>query len=141
MLPAPFVIEMPVPDVNVVLVSVFPDVLPTRISPFAKETCPVPPLDVGRVPVTEVDNEIFVSVLFAPLIVLLINVDALLLVRILDGVMILERVAILVYLLCKFHFLFINSATEELAILVRSLHMMLAQVLFPLELLLEFHTV
>jgi hypothetical protein len=53
----------------------------------------VPPLATGKVPVTPVLNGIFVTVLLAPLIVLLLSVLVLVAVRTLLGVMMLERFA------------------------------------------------
>jgi hypothetical protein len=55
---------------------------------------PVPPLAAGNVPVTAVAKLTFVSVLLEPLIVLLVSVSVLDSVRILVGVIMLDRVAI-----------------------------------------------
>ena len=55
---------------------------------------PVPPFAAGRVPVTPVANEILVTVLFAPLIVLFVSVTALVVVTMFVGVMIADKLAI-----------------------------------------------
>lgn len=54
--PAPLVIDIPEPAVNVDLAKVFPVVLPMRISPLVYEVCPVPPLATGSVLVTSLDR-------------------------------------------------------------------------------------
>jgi hypothetical protein len=56
---------------------------------------PVPPFATGNVPVTPVDRGMFVTVLLAPLIVLLVSVLVLVAVRTLLGVMMFERFAML----------------------------------------------
>jgi len=55
---------------------------------------PVPPFAAGRVPVTPVANEILVTVLFAPLIVLFVSVSVLPAVTMFVGVMIADKLAI-----------------------------------------------
>ena len=50
MAPAPFVMLMPVPAVNVDFVSVLPVVLPISNCPFVYVVCPVPPFATAKVP-------------------------------------------------------------------------------------------
>ena len=52
--PAPLVMLIFVPAVNVALVNVFPVLLPIRSWPLVYEVWPVPPLATGNVPVTPV---------------------------------------------------------------------------------------
>jgi hypothetical protein len=65
-------------------------------TPVPNEVIPVPPLATARVPVTPVVRLTFVTVLFAPLIVLFVKVSVLLAVMMLVGVMMLDRVAIVI---------------------------------------------
>jgi hypothetical protein len=65
-------------------------------TPDPSEVMPVPPLATGSVPVTPVVRLTFVTVLLAPLIVLFVNVSVLLAVMMLVGVMMLDRVAIVI---------------------------------------------
>jgi hypothetical protein len=68
----------------------------TLVVRFTKvvEVLPVPPLATGRVPVTAVERLMFVSVLLAPLIVLLVSVCVFDAVSTFDGVMIPDSVVI-----------------------------------------------
>jgi hypothetical protein len=73
------------------------DGVPKNVAtPEPSEVIPVPPFATGSVPVTPVDKLTFVTVLLAPLIVLFVKVSVLLAVMMLVGVMMLDRVAIVI---------------------------------------------
>jgi len=93
--------EVPLPNSTLLAVSevapvpplATPNVPVTAEAKLSPEVLPVPPLATGSVPVTAVARGMFVTVLLAPLIVLLVTVLVLLAVRTLVGVMMLERFA------------------------------------------------
>lgn len=94
--PLPLVMVTFVPAVSAALVSVLPVVLPINNCPLVKVVSPVPPLATGSVPVTPALSGIFVSVLLAPLMVLLVSVVVLVAVATLLGVMIPDRVVMVI---------------------------------------------
>jgi hypothetical protein len=73
------------------------DGVPKNVAtPAPSEVIPVPPLATGSVPVTPVARLTFVTVLLAALIVLFVTVCVFVAVSTLLGVMMLDRVAIVI---------------------------------------------
>jgi hypothetical protein len=94
---APDAVACRVPALGAGVALVHAGPLEVRIFPDVPgEVIPVPPLAAGNVPVTAVVRLMFVSVLLAPLTVLLVSVCVLDAVSTLLGVMMLDRVAIVI---------------------------------------------